>query len=183
MTSPEFQPTPERIVLKSASDTVQLKQLIPSDAEGYFELIAQDPNHLRQHGDETADKYPSVDTVRDSILHPQNPSKYRFGIWDGEVMVGSDNLTPQDDNMAELGSWIGKNYIGHEYAGRARKLLVEFAFNTLKLDMVYCDIVVGNDPSVRSVEKSGFVLSEVYFDDDNETRIERYVLTNKREEP
>lgn len=61
---------------------------MPQDADDYFGLIAQDPDHLRQHRDETADKYPTLDVVRDSIVSPKNPAKYRFGIWDNGVMVG-----------------------------------------------------------------------------------------------
>jgi RimJ/RimL family protein N-acetyltransferase len=175
MTNPELQATPERVVLKSDNDTVQLMQLVPQDADDYFVLIAQDPAHLRQHGDETADKYPTPDAVRDSIVHPKNPAKYRFGIWDNGVMVGSNNLTPEDNGRAELGSWVGKEHIGQGYAGRARALLVDFAFNRLGFDEVYCDIVVGNEPSKRSVEKSGFALTGDFVDDEGVHKW-RYVL-------
>ncbi len=146
---------PDRLELDIPGDSVRLV-LAPQDADDYFGLIAQDPEHLSQHGDETADKYPDAESVRDSILYPNNPKKYRFGIWDNGVMVGSNNLTPMDESRAELGSWVGKEYIGQGYAGRARAVLVDFAFNSLNLQEVYCDIVVGNVASRRSVEKSGF---------------------------
>lgn len=170
-------PTPERIVLSDG--TVRLMQLTAADAPAYFELIAFDPDHLRQHGDETADKYPDVASVQESIEHPKNPAKYRFGIWDGDVMVGSDNLTPEGDGKAELGSWVGKQHIGRGYAGRGRELLVDFAFSTLGLNEVHCDIVVGNEASRRSVEKSGFQFAGEFTDDEGERKW-RYVL--KRED-
>lgn len=165
----------ERIVLTSDTDTVRLMQYIPEDAETIAALIAYDPDHLRQHGDNTADKYPNADAVRESILHPKDPSKYRFGIWDGETMVGSDNLTPKGEGRAELGSWIGRQYIGHEYAGRGRALLIDFAFKQLGLDEVFCDIVVGNESSQRSVEKSGFHYAGEITGEDGERKW-RYVL-------
>ncbi len=148
-----------RVVLKSEDDTVVLKQLYPEDAENYFKLVDSDSAHLSQHGDDTASKYPSVEAALESIVHPRNPDKYRFGIWDGDIMVGSDNLTPKERNRAELGSWIAKEYIGNRYAGRARKLLVDFAFNQLHLDEVFCEVTIGNEPSRKSVERSGFTLS------------------------
>jgi len=148
-----------RIILRSEDDSVLLMELIPDDAESYFQLVNSDRQHLSQHGDDTASKYPSVDSVRESILQPKNPSKYRFGIWDGDIMVGSDNLTPVDSHRAELGSWIAKKYIGNRYAGRGRKLLVEFAFSQLQLDEVFCEITTGNVASRKSVERSGFTLT------------------------
>lgn len=165
----------ERIVLQSEADTVRLMQLVPDDDQAYYSLIAQDPDHLRQHGDTTADKYPDVAAVRRSIEHPSNPSKYRFGIWDGDVMVGSDNLTPEGDGKAELGSWVGKQYTGQGYAGRGRALLLEFAFNQLGLDEVHCDITVGNEASRRSVEKSGFQFDGEFTDEHGKQQW-RYVL-------
>jgi ribosomal-protein-serine acetyltransferase len=167
--------TPERIVVERPGDPVRLLQLVPGDAQAYYDLIAFDPDHLKQHGDETADKYPDVETVRRSIEQPSNPNKYRFGVWDGDVMVGSDNLTPEDDGKAELGSWIGKQYIGNGYAGRGRELLVDFAFNRLGLNELHCDIVVGNDASRRSVEKSGFTFAGEFVDDEGD-HMWRYVL-------
>ncbi len=149
-------PTDGRIVLTAPSDTVQLKQLIAEDAPVYFGLIEADRDHLSQHGDTTAKKYQTVDNVALSITHPSNPAKYRFGIWDGDTMVGSDNLTPAGDGRAELGSWVSKPHTGHEYAGRGRNLLIRFAFEQLGLKSVFCKITIGNEASRRSVEKSGF---------------------------
>lgn len=150
-----------RVILRSDNDSVVLKQLVSDDAQRYFDLVDSDRPHLSQHGDRTAKKYQTVKEVQDSIIPPEDhPIKYRFGIWDGDVMVGSDNLTPAGDNRAELGSWVAKGYTGHNYAARARKLLVDFAFNQLKLDEVFCKIVVGNLPSQASVISSGFTFRE-----------------------
>ncbi len=157
---PEEQPLPPwRIILESEEDSVTLRQLIPEDAENYFQLVDSDRAHLSQFEDTTASKYPTVESVRESIIHPGNPNKYRFGIWDGDVMVGSDNLTPVEPNRGELGSWIAREYTGRRYAGRARKLLVDFAFNQLHLDEVFCEITTGNEASRKSVERSGFTFA------------------------
>lgn len=148
-----------RIILKSVNDSILLKQLVPEDAEAYFNLVDSDREHLSQHGDVTAEKYPTPEAVRESIVHPINPNKYRFGIWDGDAMVGSDNLTLEVANSAELGSWVAKKYTGNRYAGRARSLLINFAFDQLHLDQVFCEITIGNEPSRKSVERSGFTFS------------------------
>lgn len=159
ITQEQSQPS-NRIILRSEDDTIVLKQLITDDAERYFQLVDSDRAHLSQHGDKTAQKYPTVEAVRKSIIPPENnPKKFRFGIWDGNVMVGSNNLTPVVNNRAELGSWIAKSHTGHRYAARARKLLVNFAFNRLGLDEVFSEIVIGNEASRKSVERSGFIFA------------------------
>lgn len=169
-------PQQDRIILSSPDDTVVLKQLVPEDSQVYYDNIAFDPDHLRQYDDTTADKYPDVESVRRSIEHPTNPDRYRFGIWDGDTFVGSDNITPEGNGSAELGSWISKKYIGNAYAGRGRKLLVGFAFDTLGLNVVHSDIVAGNEASRRSIVKSGFAFAGDFTDDDG-TPMYRYVLT------
>lgn len=161
-------PSQERIVITSPHDTVQLKQLVLADAPLYFALIEADRAHLSQqygkHTHGTARKYQTLADVEESILHPENPSRLRFGIWDGDTMVGSNNLVPDGEGRAELGSWVGKEYLGHRYAARGRQLLTGFAFGQLGLEEVHCDVAVGNEASRASVESSGFAYSGVEDD-------------------
>jgi ribosomal-protein-serine acetyltransferase len=173
-------PESGRIVLERAGNPVQLKQLVPEDAQAYFDLISYNPDHLRQYGDTTADKYPDVAAVRRSIEQPADPNKYRFGIWDGDTMVGSDNIRVKEDGKAELGSWVSAQYIGRGYAGYGRELLIDFAFNGLGLDEVYCDITVGNTSSRRSVEKSGFGYVGQYTTKKGEQRWRYALLRDER---
>jgi len=161
-----LEPTPKshkRIVVTSPTDTIALRQLIPEDAAEYFARIQENPAHLSQqhgnHTDETAEKYRNVEAVLESIVHPANQERIRFGNWDNDVFVGSNNLTPRGDGRAELGTWVGGNYKGHNYAARARALLVDFAFNTLGLQEVFSAIAIGNEASRKSVERSGFKLT------------------------
>src|SRR3972149_5795080 len=104
--------------IKTSADTIVLKQLIHENAKDYFDLVNFDRQHLSQFGDTTADKYPTLESVMNSIVNPSNPRKLRQGIWYENIMVGSVNLTPKENNSAELGVWIGKQYIGHKYASR-----------------------------------------------------------------
>lgn len=171
----ETQTGQPRIILERPGSTVRLMQLVPEDSEAIFELIAFDPEHLSQFGDVTAEKYPSVDAVRESIVNPPKPSKLRFGIWDDATLVGSDNITPLNGNRAELGSWIGRQFIGRGYAGMGRELLVDYAFGRLGLDEVFCNIVVGNTASQSSVVKSGFSLTDEFVDETG-TQVWQYTL-------
>ena len=160
---------PARIEIEG-SDGIALRQLVPEDAQAYFDLIEYDRAHLSQaHGraqDETAEKYKTVEDVRQSIVDPVIPEKLRFGIWVSDTMVGSNNLTQRDDDNFEVesGSWIGKQYTGHNYAYLARKLLIDLAFSRLGYQVIISEIAVGNKASRKSVEKSGFKLVREWSD-------------------
>jgi len=158
-----------RIILRSQDDTIVLKQLIPEDAENLFQLVDADRAHLSQHGDTTAEKYRTAESVRDSIVHPdpKKPGKIRFGIWDGEIMVGSINLTPLGNDRVESGSWVGKAHTGYNYAARARGLLIDFAFDQLHAKEIVSKIIIGNEPSRRSVKRSGYLYSGMEYDKDS----------------
>jgi RimJ/RimL family protein N-acetyltransferase len=151
----------QRIVLPSADGEVELRQLVPEDAESYFDLIEYDRDHLRQFGEETGDRYPSADAVRESIEDPPEPDKIRFGIWHGEadqepVMVGSINLTDMGEGRAAMGWWVGGQHIGHGYAAAAARPLLDYALGTLNYSTVFCKIRGDNEASLRTAERAGF---------------------------
>lgn len=139
---------------------ITLKQLIPEDALSYFNLIKYKSDHLRQYGDRTADKYPTVDSVRQSIESPK-PDRWRFGIWSGETMVGSINLdTVEDSTRPEVGYWIGAEHIGHGYAGRAVRTIIPFAFGLPGAERLFAQVHRDNVASRKTLEKCGFILTD-----------------------
>ncbi len=166
--------TREPITLKREGDSTTLRQLVPDDAGIYYELITQDLDHLRQYDDRITEKYPNAESFKNSVLHPINPNTYRFGIWDAQVLVGGTNLTVVNDK-AEIGFWTGVQHTGHGYARRGQGLLIDFAFDTLALDEVYCEIMVDNEASKHLVEELGFEISEEFVEEDN-THMLRYTL-------
>lgn len=166
-----------RIMLESQTDTVRLMQLVPEDAQNYFDLIAQDPDHLRKNGDMTADKYPTVEAVEESIRNPENPDRYHFGIWDRGVMVGSNNLTINGDGTATTGSWVARHHLGRRYAARARTLLLDFAFTNIGVRRVYCDIAISNEPARWSVQESGLEYEQQFITELGDF-VMRYTLDN-----
>lgn len=155
MSTPENKVSPERLEIPGP-DGMVLKQLVPDDAQRYFDLIEYDRGHLSQHGEMTAQKYPTVGKVRDSIENPT--SKLRLGIWAGDTMVGSINLTPQEDT-AEIGYWMGKQYTGHGYAAKAVQALAVHTFATRDYNHLFAIVDRDNSASIRTLEKAGFHLA------------------------
>lgn len=138
--------------------SVALRQFTLVDAEPLFVLINGNREHLSQHGDDTAQKYPDLESVAKSISNPPNPLKLRFGIWDGQIFVGSVNLTPQErSDEAELGYWLGSQFTKKGYATTAARTLADYAVRELGYKKVFAKVVKNNKPSIKTLERSGFV--------------------------
>lgn len=152
----------ERIVIQDPDSSLELRQLIPDDAAAYFDLVNFDRPHLSRFGDDTATRYPTANSVLENIVNPTDPNQYRFGMWVDEVMVGSNNITLEGNGVAEVSSWVGAQYIGNNYADRARKILCTFAFKKLGVQKIISMVDAANIASCRSVEKSGFKLQAVH---------------------
>lgn len=145
----------DRLVLPTLNETVVLRQLTTEDAPAYFAAVDANREHLSQFGDETAAKYPTLESVVNSLEHPSNPDKVRMGIWDGETFVGSVNLTPDEDGQtSELGYWLDARHMGHAYATLATQALSKYA--KTRYLKVYAEVVEGNDKSAKVLERSGF---------------------------
>lgn len=143
------------ITLSTEREGLTLRQLTIEDAPAYFEAIDANREHLSQFGDETADKYPDLEAVEQSILEPKNPDKVRLGIWDDETFVGSINLTPDEDGKAaEVGYWLDGRHTGHGYATLATTALSKYA--APKFQRLYAEVVDGNEASARVLERSGY---------------------------
>ena len=72
-------------------------------------------------------------------------------------MVGTVNLSPDaGGSTGEVGYWVGEQYTGHGYAGRATQALVKYAFEQLTPELLYAEVAIGNIASRKTLEKSGF---------------------------
>ncbi len=151
----ERETRPARIEVET-SDGFALRQLVPEDAQRYFDLIDADRGHFKHGEDVTPKNYPTVQAVLESIENPKRPTKTRFGIWDGDVMVGSINLSTNHPGAAEIGYWIGAEHKGHGYARRATELLITYAFNGLNLDTLTAWVDPANEASIKTLERAGF---------------------------
>jgi len=58
---------------------------------------------------------------------------------------------------ANIGYWIGKQYQGKGIATECVKLVVNYAFDVLKLKEISAYVFPNNNPSIRVLEKNGFV--------------------------
>lgn len=82
-----------------------------------------------------------------------------FGIEYNGDLAGVAGLVLQYDiyrKSAEIGYWIGEPYWNKGIATHAVKLIIAYAFDTLKLLKLYCGVFDTNTASQKVVEKCGF---------------------------
>lgn len=154
MTAPELSPHNERIEIEG-DNGFAIRQLVLDDAQRYFDLIDADRTHFKHGQEMTPNKYQTVEDVQRSLEDPVQ-NRLRFGIWDGNNMVGSINLTQNRPNTGEVGYWVGAEHKGHGYAKRATDLLVNYVFDSLGLQRLTAWVAPENISSVKTLEKAGF---------------------------
>ncbi|WP_430936951.1 GNAT family N-acetyltransferase [Saccharicrinis sp. 156] len=64
-------------------------------------------------------------------------------------------------NRAGVGIMVHKKYEGQGYASAALELFIDYCFNTLGIQQLYCSITTNNEKSIRLFQGKGFVLTGV----------------------
>lgn len=72
------------------------------------------------------------------------------------LMIGDASNLDIKDTEAEIGYWIGVPYWGQGYIPEAVMALLEYGFETLRMEKIWCGYFDGNDKSKRVQEKCGF---------------------------
>jgi [ribosomal protein S5]-alanine N-acetyltransferase len=74
----------------------------------------------------------------------------------GGKLIGATGLMlkPEHD-LGELGYWIGVPYWNHGYCTEAGSSLMEYGFETLKLNKIIAHFFQGNDASKKVLQKLG----------------------------
>lgn len=119
------------------------------------------------------------DNLRDVLPHPYQVSDAEnfilsianddpqlvFAIEYQSKLCGVIGLVMQTDVYrlsAEIGYWLGEPYWGIGIATRAVSLVTDYAFKTLGFHRVYAGIFEYNKPSMRVLEKNGFVKEGIF---------------------
>lgn len=72
----------------------------------------------------------------------------------GGVTLG--NIRHGVAQSGHIGYWMGERYAGHGYMVDALELLVQHAFETMRLHRIEAACIPGNTRSIRVLEKAGF---------------------------
>lgn len=96
----------------------------------------------------------------------EDDDSVRLVVHAGDEPVGYVSLGPIDRERtkANLGYWIAPEAQGDGYATEAVELVVDYAFDELRLHKVYAKVFDFNPASMRVLEKAGFTEEGVHRD-------------------
>lgn len=152
----------ENTLILPVDDELVLRQFSESDASAVFGLIDRNRSHLSKFGDITASKYPTPGSFIMSIVDPSQPSKLRMGIWYGDTFVGSVSLMPDGPLRKELGYYLGSEFQGRGFMGRAVNCMVDYAWN-IGTSIVSARVHPRNVRSQNVLDRAGFFLCEYFL--------------------
>ena len=96
-----------------------------------------------------------------SVLKNSNESRFAICIVGSDRYIGNVQLTGITKYKAEFHIFIGEiEYWGKGFGSQATRLILNFAFKSLKLRQVYLFVKVGHTAAIKLYEKCGFVIKE-----------------------
>jgi len=131
---------------------------------------AEDVQRLASHPDVVAttnlpEPYPENGAEKwiEYVLPRQEAGdEYAFAILNEDgTLVGVSGLVDVENEVAELGFWIGKPYWNHGYATAAGRKTLRFAFEEIGVSRVFGRPLKRNSPSRRVVAKLGFEFKQI----------------------
>lgn len=88
------------------------------------------------------------------------PDKRTFAIIHHGTHVGNCGLKGLTDNKGELWIYLGEKECGSKGIGsEATRLLIDFGFNELGLEIIYLHVLKSNEPALRLYHKFGFCIA------------------------
>ena len=144
------------------TERLTLRRLMVSDACDMFEY-SKEPEVTRYL---TWDAHPDVMYTREYLqylgTHYNVGDFFDWGVilTDEDKMIGTCGFTRFDynNNSGEIGYVINPAYRGQGIADEAVSAVMQFGFETLKLNRIEAKFIEGNSASMRVMEKTGMQL-------------------------
>ena len=105
-----------------------------------------------------------IERSRERVLKQE---RYNFKIFQDKKMIGGIGLSEFNNKSCQVGYWLGKKYWGNGFATEALKSILDFGFHQLNLDKIYAAYKIGNEGSIRVLNKSGFEYSRKKYEYDS----------------
>lgn len=143
--------------LTTTIETLTLRPLAFTDAPQILEYagsrdVAATTLHIpHPYPPEDADIF--IAATQDNM---QNGRGFTFAITRDDMLIGCIAVGIQpDNNLGELGYWLGKPYWGMGYTTEAARRMIAFSFDELLLNRVFARCFTHNPASARVMEKAG----------------------------
>jgi ribosomal-protein-serine acetyltransferase len=142
-------------------DNTELRLLEERHAGELFSLLDKNRSHLRLELLWLNDQFSLNDSneyVRAGLERFATGNGLRAGIWSEGNLAGIVSLhnLVRVDRKASIGYWLGASYQGRGLATKACRVLINYAFDELKLNRLEIQCAPENDRSRRIPERLGF---------------------------
>lgn len=142
---------------------IYLRELNVADADSLLELQLNNRAFFEQFSMLRTEDYYTLDKQMQLIEEwkqsAERDEEYRFGVFLDEKLIGTINLFQvlrSSLQSAFIGYFLDQKHNGKGYMTEAVQLLIEYAFNELKLHRIEAGVMPHNIGSIRVLEKSGF---------------------------
>ncbi len=134
------------------ADVAEMRLLTESDAPELFKVVDSNRQHLREWLpwlDRNTEEAHSLEFIRSTIDQYRNGQGFVCGIFDSTGLVGTCGYHPivAPRSEATIGYWLSEAALGKGLVTRATEILIDYAFNQLKLKKVCIPVAVGNHRS------------------------------------
>lgn len=156
------QPQHSPILSFPIDDNLDIRLIEKRHAEELFRLTDANREHIGEWlpwVDDTQSVDDTLDFINESITQYGNNDGFQAGIWhDGQLvgMIGYLFLN-RHNNFTEIGYWLAKSATGQGIMTLCTRVLVDYAFNKLKLNRVIIRFADGNDKSGNVARRLGFI--------------------------
>lgn len=154
---------------------IQIRRLLPSDAQSIYENVKD--KAIVRYTLQIPHPYHFKDArafINQSNRQRRQKTAYVFGIellkpqhkYDKKGIIGVISLSKIDrkHKHCELGYWLGKHYWSRGIMSKAVNMILDFAFQNLKMHRVYASAFASNTASLRVLEKNDFLLEGILFE-------------------
>ncbi|WP_307893569.1 GNAT family N-acetyltransferase [Bacillus swezeyi] len=144
---------------------VYIRPLTAEDAEACLKLQTDNRSFFEQFSMERNDDFYTIEGQKKRLQrfyeNMQNDEDYYLGIFHqaDDALIGTINLFQilrGSLQSAFIGYFLDEKHNGKGYTTEAAKLIVEYAFEDLKLHRVEAGVMPHNLASIRVLEKAGF---------------------------
>ncbi|MBD3648269.1 MAG: GNAT family N-acetyltransferase [Pseudomonadales bacterium] len=135
-----------------------MRHLVEDDAPELFKVVDSNRRHLREWLpwlDRNTEEAHSLDFIRSTIDQCRNGQGFVCGIFDRGDLVGTCGYHPivAPRSEATFGYWLAESALGKGLVTRATAILIDYAFENLKLQKVCIPVAVENHKSRAVCER------------------------------
>ncbi|WP_317172093.1 GNAT family N-acetyltransferase [Salinimicrobium oceani] len=138
---------------------LHLRQITENDLENIFAGLSH-PEVIRYYGV----SYSSLDATWEQLEWYAELERTHTGIWWAITLKGANdfcgaigfNNLSREHQKAELGFWLLPNFWGKGFVQESMQVIMEYAFNDLRLHRVEAFVETENKSSQKALLKQGF---------------------------